>query len=125
MMKKAEVYQRNQEILRLREEGHSIRAIAAKIPCAKSTAARVVNNAAEMAKLPPSLSVSFDTSPDELARQIHLLLGERFLKKLGQCLRQEVPLSVRETYELVQEVTTVQERYCLAALLAGDRYRLG
>ena len=124
-MKKAEVYQRNQEILRLREEGHSIRAIAAQIPCAKSTAARVVNNAAEMAKLPPSLSVSFDTSPEELARQIHLLLGERFLKKLGQCLRQEVPLSIHETYELVQEVTTVQERYCLAALLAGDRYRLG
>ena len=83
------------------------------------------NYPAEMAKLPPSLSVSFDTSPDELARQIHLLLGERFLKKLGQCLRQEVPLSIRETYELVQEVTTVQERYCLAALLAGDRYRLG
>ena len=124
-MKKTEVYQRNQKILQLREEGLSIRAIAAKIPCAKSTAARVVNNAAEMAKLPPSLSVSFDTSPEELARQIHLLLGERFLKKLGQCLRQEVPLSIRETYELVQEVTTVQERYCLAALLAGDRYRLG
>jgi hypothetical protein len=124
-MKKAEVYQRNQKILQLRQEGLSIRAIAAQIPCAKSTAARIVNNAAEMAKLSPSLSVSFDTSPDELARQIHLLLGERFLKKLGQCLRQEVPLSVRETYELVQEVTTVQERYCLAALLAGDRYRLG
>ena len=124
-MKKEEVYHRNQKILQLREEGHSIRTIAAQIPCAKSTAARVVNNAAEMAKLPPSLSVSFDTSPEELARQIHLLLGERFLKKLGQCLRQEVPLSVRETYELVQEVTTVQERYCLAALLAGDRYRLG
>ena len=124
-MKKAEVYQRNQKILQLRQEGLSIRAIAAQIPCAKSTAARVVNNAAEMAKLPPSLSVPFDTSPDELARQIHLLLGERFLKKLGQCLRKEVPLSVRETYELVQEVTTVQERYCLAALLAGDCYRLG
>ena len=118
-------FQRNQKILQLREEGLSIRAIAAQIPCAKSTAARVVNTAAEMAKLPPSLSVSFDTSPDELARQIHLLLGERFLKKLGQCLRQEVPLSVRETYELVQEVTTVHERYCLAALLAGDRYRFG
>ena len=118
-------FRRNQEILRLREEGLSIRAIAAKIPCAKSTAARVVNNADEMAKLPPSLTISFDSSPDELARQIHLLLGERFLKKLGQCLRQEVPLSLRETYELVQEVTTVQERYCLAALLAGDRYRLG
>ena len=124
-MKKEEVYHRNQKILQLREEGHSIRTIAAQIPCAKSTAARVVNNAAEMAKLPPSLSVSFDTSPEELARQIHLLLGERFLKKLGQCLRQEVPLSICETYELVQEVTTVQERYCLAALLAGDRYRLG
>ena len=63
-------YQRNREILRLREQGHSIRAIASKVGCAKSTVGHVLAHADELSKLPPSLSIGFDSDPQKIARQI-------------------------------------------------------
>ena len=56
-------FRRNQEILRLREEGLSIRAIANKVGCAKSTVGHVLAHADELSKLPPSLSIGFDSDP--------------------------------------------------------------
>ena len=54
-------YQRNREILRLREQGLSIRAIANKVGCAKSTVGHVLAHADEFSKLPPTLSIGFDS----------------------------------------------------------------
>ena len=117
-------FKRNQEILRLREQGLSIRAIASKIGCAKSTVGHVLAHADEFSKLPPSLSIGFDSDPQKIARQIYLLFGETFTRKLGDCLRAEAPLTTPEIIERIRAITNVRQRYGIAAILAGDRYMI-
>ena len=89
-------YQRNQEILRLREQGLSIRAIAAG--CAKSTVVTLAH-ADEFSKLPPSLSIGFDSDPQKIARQI-FLLSAKPLPRNRHCLRAEAPLTTKSLREL-------------------------
>jgi len=115
-------YQRNREILRLREQGLSIRAIASQLACAKSTVSHVLAHADEFKELPPTLSIGFDADPEKIARQIHLLFGGTFTKKLGDFLRSEVPLTTPEIIERIRANTNTRQRYGIAAILAGDRY---
>jgi len=125
-LKKSDLkYQRNLEIHRLREqEKLSIRQIAAQLNCSKSLVQHVLNKG-ELSLKSPSLLITCETSPQDIAKEINVIFGRRFSRKLADCLRTEVPLTLYEILERIRATTTPGERYAMAAMLAGDRYLVG